>query len=122
MQSSRPDDTRQDVERRKRTRRPIQAPVRLIVLSQDLKPVAERHCLSIDISPIGLAVSTPESLDPGTMVVVLMPADAMLDVWLTHVVHARMDSDGTAKIGLERREMPYELADAPWLRVVRSAA
>ncbi|RMH13687.1 MAG: hypothetical protein D6695_03265, partial [Planctomycetota bacterium] len=79
MQSSRPDDIRQDVERRKRTRRPVQARVRLIVLSQDLKPVAERHCLSVDISPIGLAVSTPESLDPGTMVVVLMPADAMLD-------------------------------------------
>lgn len=110
------------VNRRARPRRPIDAGVRLFVLGPGLIPVAERYCQGVDLSPIGLAVATPGVLEPGTMVVVLMPASPVFDVWLACVAHARMTPEGSWVIGLERRPMPAELLSAAWMEVLRSAA
>lgn len=111
-----------DANRRARPRRSIDAGVRLIVLGPGFVPVAERYCLGIDLSPIGLAITTPGTLEPGTMVVVLMPVNHVFDIWLACVVHTRLTPEGSRVIGLERRPMPAELMSAAWLEVLRSAA
>lgn len=96
--------------------------VRLIVLGPDHVPVAERYCSAVDRSPIGLGVCTPGSLEPGTMVLVLIPGEPTFDVWLACVAHCRLRPDGSRVIGLERREIPAALMTASWLEVLRSAA
>lgn len=109
-------------ERRNAERASESAGVRLIVLGPNHVPVAERYCSGIDRSPIGLGISTPGSLEPGTLVLVLMPGEPTFDVWLACVAHCRLKPDGSRVIGLERREMPAALMAASWLEVLRSAA
>lgn len=89
--------------------------VRLIILGPDYIPIAERSCSSVNLSSIGLAVATPGVLEPGTNVVVSMPAGEGTEVWLGCVAHSRIKPDGSRVVGIERREMPAGLAAAPWL-------
>ncbi|MCL4222102.1 MAG: hypothetical protein KJZ65_12125 [Phycisphaerales bacterium] len=117
-------DPRLGQDRRAAERRECVTGVRLIVLGPDYVPIAERFCSSLNLSPVGLAVSTPGPLEPGTHVLVCMPAaqGQGVDVWLACVAHCRLKPDGTRVVGLERRDMPANLAAAPWVSVLRSAA
>lgn len=113
---------RQGQDRRAAERQECVTGVRLIVLGPDYVPIAERHCASVDHSSIGLAVSTPAALEPGTKILVCLPGGDGVDIWLACVAHCRLKPDGTRVVGLERRDMPAGLATAPWVSVLRSAA
>lgn len=121
MQSER-EGPNQGRERRATERHECVTGVRLIVLGPDYIPIAERHCSSVNLSAMGLAVSTPGALEPGTNVLVSMPGGDGVEVWLGCVAHCRLKPDGSRVVGLERREMPASLAAAPWLAVLRAAA
>lgn len=112
----------QGKDRRAAERRESVAGVRLFVLGPDYVPIAERHCSSVNLSSIGLAVSTPGALEPGTHVMVSVPDGEGVEVWLACVAHCRLKPDGSRVVGLERRDMPAGLAVAPWVSVLRSAA
>lgn len=112
----------QGKDRRAAERRESVTGVRLFVLGPDYVPIAERYCSSVNLSSIGLAVSTPGALEPGTHVMVSVPAGEGVEVWLACVAHCRLKPDGSRVVGLERRDMPAGLAGAPWVSVLRSAA
>jgi hypothetical protein len=108
-------------ERRKAVREPTGVPVRLFVLGPGGRPVAERFCAGVDISPRGIAVRTPGPLMPGSRVIVVMGGPEP-EVWLACVAHVRQRPDNTRVLGLERLDMSEELARASWLAALRAAA
>ena len=95
---------------------------RLFVLGSDGEPVAERFCSGVDQSEIGLSVRTPGTLDPGVRVIVVYQGESEPEILLAHVVHVRICDDGSRVLGLERMDMCDQIAQSPWLQVLRKAA
>lgn len=108
-------------ERRSAQRHTIADAVRLFVLDPDGKPVAERYCAGVNLSPKGIAVRTPGTLDPGSRVIVVVGVENP-DIWLACVAHVQVCPDGTRVLGLEKLQMSDAIATAQWLAALRAAA
>lgn len=116
IQSNNPPAALQD--RRARARRPLDASVRLFVLSEDNKPTIERRGEGVNIGSDGLAVAVKQPLDLGTRLVVLLEDLGSPVLWHVRVVHIHLVPDRPRVLGLQRLDMPLGLDRSQWMRAL----